>query len=140
MARIDLRRLLPHERELLSSGALVNVTHQGSSSAWLQAPEHDPPAPGRTRVYRPMGDAEFAHLMSTGLLPATQPYQTIVEGPEGRAYAAKYLTGRKWVDTAPTTVVEFDAPAELVRRLFEMQCKAEDGALGTCYNVVSMPG
>ncbi len=80
-------------------------------------------------------DREYAFLASHGLLPATQPYQTIVVGDAGRAYAEKYLRGRKRVDTYPTTVVEFLAPAALVRnqsinqsiKLFERQSKPEDG-------------
>ena len=36
--------------------------------------------------YRHMGDEECAFLREHGVLPDTQPYQTIVEGPAGRAY------------------------------------------------------
>ena len=45
---------------------------------------------------------KYAHssvLLSTGLLPDTQPYQTIVEGSDGREYSEKYLRGHKSVDT-----------------------------------------
>merc|ERR1711865_481068 len=80
-------------------------------------------------VYRPMGDEECSHLLTHGILPDTQPYQTIVEGEEGRSYAEKYLRGHKSVDSSPTTVVEFTAPRSLIRRLFEMQSKNEDGAI-----------
>merc|ERR1712079_237130 len=75
------------------------------------------------------GDLECGHLLAHGLLPDTQPYQTIVEGEEGRAYAEKYLRGHKSVDSSPTTVVEFVAPRALVARLFAMQSKNEDGAI-----------
>ena len=44
-------------------------------------------------------------------------------------YAEKYLRGHKWVDSSPTTVVEFNAPRSLVETLFGMQQKAEDGAM-----------
>ena len=83
----------------------------------------------QTTVYRPMGDPEFAHLLEHGMLPATQPYQTIVEGAAGRLYAERYLRGSKWVDSSPTTVVEFVCPQALVSQLFAMQCKPEDGCL-----------
>ena len=76
-----------------------------------------------------MGDREFAHLLAHGVLPATQPYQTIVEGAAGRQYAERYLRGSKWVDSSPTTVVEFVCPRALAARLFAMQCKPEDGCL-----------
>mmetsp|Transcript_37395 Transcript_37395/g.60890 ORF Transcript_37395/g.60890 Transcript_37395/m.60890 type:complete len:122 (+) Transcript_37395:3-368(+) len=80
-------------------------------------------------VYRPMGDKEMGYLREQGTLPATQPYQTIVEGEGGRIYAEKYLRGHKSVDTAPTTVVEFEVPRALWDTLFNMQHKAEDGAV-----------
>ena len=38
-------------------------------------------------------------------------------------YAEKYLRGHKSVDTAPTTVVEFIAPKELIATLFATQHK-----------------
>ena len=82
-----------------------------------------------TTVYRPMGDKEFAYLSEHGLLPDTQPYQTIVEGESGRIYAEKYLRGKKWVDSHPTTVVEFIVPKVVVSELFRMQQKVEDGCL-----------
>ena len=52
-----------------------------------------------------------------------------MEGSAGRDYANKYLTGAKKVDTAPTTVVEFDCPSELIRSLFARQQKNEDGCM-----------
>lgn len=44
-------------------------------------------------------------------------------------YAEKYLTGEKWVNTHPTTVVEFTVPEELYDTLFAQQHKCEDGCL-----------
>lgn len=125
-------KLLPHEHELVKAGQLRDVTHAGSSAVWLSGesttlPDRDGAA--QTTVYRPMGDPEFAHLRAQGTLPATQPYQTIVEGAAGREYAERYLRGSKWVDSSPTTVVEFVCPLALVSRLFAMQCKPEDGCL-----------
>jgi hypothetical protein len=76
-----------------------------------------------------MGDAECAFLLSNGTLPNTQPYQTIVEGTEGRSYAEKYLRGQKKVDSSPTTVVEFTMPVVLIRKLFARQSKNEDGVI-----------
>lgn len=63
--------------------------------------------------HRPMGDLEVKYLIEHKLLPDTQPYQAIIEGQVGRAYATKYLTGKKWTDTHPTTVVEFTTPVEV---------------------------
>jgi len=82
-----------------------------------------------TTVYRPMGDLETEHLLTHDVLPSTQPYQTIVRGEAGRSYAESYLRGSKWVDSSPTTVVEFVCPAALVDELFAMQCKPEEGVL-----------
>merc|ERR1711972_1128265 len=76
-----------------------------------------------------MGDVECAFLLANGILPDTQPYQTIVEGVGGRRYAEKYLRGHKSVDSSPTTVVEFTMPTSIIRKLFEMQSKNEDGAI-----------
>jgi hypothetical protein len=120
--------LQPHERALVESGELRNVTHHGASAIWLDAPSKAPAA-GRTLVYRPMGDAEALHVVAHNQLPATQPYQAIIEGDAGRVYAEKYLAGKKWVDTAPTTVMEFDCPASLIEALFAIQHKPEDGAM-----------
>ena len=68
-----------------------------------------------------MADTELLYLLDRKVLPSTQPYQTIVEGEEGRVYAEKYLKGLKKVDTFPTTVVEFHAPLVLIQTLFAMQ-------------------
>jgi hypothetical protein len=57
-----------------------------------------------------MGDTELLYLVSHHCLPTTQPYQAIMEGESGRDYATKYLTGKKFTDTHPTTVVEFLIP------------------------------
>lgn len=123
-------KLLPNEQALVESGALEDITHSGSSAIWLSAPSTQPSDDGRlTTVYRPMGDLEYAHLAEHGMLPASQPYQTIVQSDEGRVYAEKYLRGHKSVDSSPTTVVEFLAPRELVRQLFATQSKNEDGAI-----------
>ena len=54
-----------------------------------------------------MGDTELLFLLQYNQLPDTQPYQAIIEGERGRVYAEKYLNGKKWVDSCPTTVVEF---------------------------------
>lgn len=128
-------KLLPHELALVECGALEDVTHQGSSSIWLTRASTELPIVGQqgdeemTVVYRPMGDSECLYLLEHKQLPDTQPYQTIVEGPNGRQYAEKYLRGHKKVDSSPTTVVEFIAPKLLVDSLFQQQCKVEDGAI-----------
>ncbi|GAM18057.1 hypothetical protein SAMD00019534_012320 [Acytostelium subglobosum LB1] len=120
--------LLAHERHLLDTGALLNITHRGSTSIWLEAPSTIPPV-DMTNVYRPMGDIEVLYLVTNHHLPDTQPYQAIIEGEIGRAYANKYLTGKKWTDTNPSTVVEFTCPKSLVEKLKTIQMKVEDGAL-----------
>ncbi len=78
-------RLLPHEALLVKSGALVDVSHANATAIWLSTPSN-PRREGRTLVYRHMGDVEFAHLLQHNQLPATQPYQTITRGEEGRIY------------------------------------------------------
>ena len=123
-----LKRLLPHERILYESGELLNITHHGSSSIWLESVSSVPTA-DQTLVYRPMGDAEVRHLVEHGELPDTQPYQAIIEGENGRSYANKYLTGAKWTNTKPTTIVEFSVPTKLIETLKQKQMKIEDGAL-----------
>lgn len=129
MSELKVRReLKQHEKELVRSGLLKDATHEGASSIWLSA-ESTGDVEGMTRLYRPMGDSEIEFLVSHGVLPPTQPYQTVVEGDVGREYAEKYLTGRKSVDTSPTTVVEFVCPTDLSKRLFSMQSKIEDGAM-----------
>ena len=142
-AKVKGVKLLPHEQELVKHGLLTDVTHEGATAMWLRAestqlddgPMPDvsdhgssPPVP-LTAVYRPMNDEELSHLLMHGVLPTNRPYQTIVRGEEGRAYAEKYLRGTKWVNTSPTTVVEFVCPADLIEELFAMQCKPEEGAL-----------
>lgn len=120
--------LRPHEKDLLARGKLVDLTHKNASSSHLRAASGVAGA-GRALLYRHMGDREAEFLMREGVLPDTQPYQTVTRGEEGRAYCEKYLFGRKKVNTAPTTVFEFDVPAALADRLWEMQHKPEDGCL-----------
>ena len=115
--------LLPHESALLAQKLLSDITHQGSSSVWLSAPSDKLIDPLYALLYRPMGDTELLFLLEKGVLPDTQPYQTIVEGSNGRKYAEKYLKGHKSVDSSPTTVVEFNVPRSLVTTLFQMQTK-----------------
>lgn len=122
------KTLLPHERILYDSGKLKNITHPGSSAIWLEALS-SVPKQGKTNVYRPMGDEEAKYLWEKKELPSTQPYQAIIEGPNGRAYSDKYLSGQKWTDTHPSTIVEFTVPTELVETLKKKQMKVEDGAL-----------
>jgi hypothetical protein len=122
------KKLLPHEQERLEKGDLQNITHHGASSIWLEAPS-TVPKQGFTNVYRPMGDLEVLYLVENNFLPDTQPYQAIIEGSVGRNYANKYLTGQKWTDTNPTTVVEFTVPVDVIETLKKIQIKAEDGAL-----------
>lgn len=122
-----LKRLLPHELALYNSGELQNVTHHGSSSIWLETRSSEPPQ-GRVNVYRPMGDREATFLIQNHQLPDTQAYQAIIEGENGRIYANKYLTGVKFTDTHPTTIVEFTVPTELIDILKDKQMKIEDGA------------
>ena len=123
-------KLLPHEAELLARGALEEVTHPRASARWLSAPSTElNDATCMCTLYRPMGDPEAAYLRAHGTLPSTQPYQAVVEGAAGRAYAEKFLRGAKRVDTSPTTVVEFVLPLATKDVLFELQHKCEDGAL-----------
>lgn len=121
-------RLLPHEAALLKDGSLLDVSHSGASAQWLCAPSAVV-AEGRALVFRHMGDVECAHLIASNALPATQPYQTITRGEEGRAYCESYLRSNKKVDTHPTTVVEFNCDAALVDHLFAIQHKPEKGCL-----------
>eukprot|EP01119_Soliformovum_irregulare_P001668 TRINITY_DN11400_c0_g1_i1.p1 TRINITY_DN11400_c0_g1~~TRINITY_DN11400_c0_g1_i1.p1 ORF type:complete len:176 (-),score=29.36 TRINITY_DN11400_c0_g1_i1:43-570(-) len=123
-----LKRFLAHERTLFLEEKLQNVTHRGSSSVWLDAASSEPPI-GMINVYRPMGDTEILYLVQNGILPDTQPYQAIMEGESGRIYAEKYLNGKKWTDTHPTTVVEFTVPGTVIDTLKARQIKVEDGAL-----------
>eukprot|EP00933_Yihiella_yeosuensis_P062723 TRINITY_DN656_c1_g1_i1.p1 TRINITY_DN656_c1_g1~~TRINITY_DN656_c1_g1_i1.p1 ORF type:complete len:186 (-),score=37.83 TRINITY_DN656_c1_g1_i1:151-708(-) len=129
MSRGAKARLLPHEKSLLASGELEDITHGGSSSVWLSSPSSELEDLSMTLVYRPMGDTELLHLLNYSILPDTQPYQTIVRGAEGRNYAEKYLRGHKKVDSSPTTVVEFAMPSEAISTLWAMQSKNEEGAI-----------
>mmetsp|Transcript_8654 Transcript_8654/g.13690 ORF Transcript_8654/g.13690 Transcript_8654/m.13690 type:complete len:107 (+) Transcript_8654:374-694(+) len=94
--RVGLRAL---ERELLSSGALVDVSHPGSSSFWLEAPslcletwndlhraQEYSSSCDVLDVYRHMTDRELDFLIANGQLPATQPNQTIVCQEQGYRY------------------------------------------------------
>eukprot|EP00045_Choanoeca_perplexa_P019551 m.3125 g.3125 ORF g.3125 m.3125 type:complete len:168 (+) comp4530_c0_seq1:373-876(+) len=124
-------KLKPHEVDLLRSGALSELTHPGSSSRWLHATSQHIDAATHALVYRPMGDIELESLRRTSQLPATQPYQALMEAEPGRTYAEKYLRGHKKVDSMPTTVVEFCCSRSLVTWLFTKFHKAEDGVLST---------
>ena len=53
-----IKNLLIHEKELLKSGQLTNITHKGSSSIWLSC-QSSKPEPNMTLVYRVMGDNEL---------------------------------------------------------------------------------
>jgi hypothetical protein len=68
-----LKRLLPHELVLYNAGQLLDTTHHGSSSIWLEAPSSFPSV-GRTNVYQRMGDVEVLHLAEKDELPDTQLY------------------------------------------------------------------
>ena len=76
-----------------------------------------------------MGDNELLFLLANNQLPSTQPYQAIIEGEEGRIYSNKYLSGKKKVDTNPTTVVEFTMPILLLEEIKAKQMKIEDGVM-----------
>jgi len=75
--------LLPHEKKLLATGELEDVTHHNASSRWLEAKSYVPNSESVTTVYRPMADAELLYLLEHAQLPDTQPYQTIVQGQPG---------------------------------------------------------
>jgi hypothetical protein len=119
---------LEHEASLLMRGELENITHKGASCKWLWS-KSSVETESHTLVYRPMGDLEVHHLLETLQLPSTQPYQAIIEGTVGRTYSEKYLRGHKKVDTKSSTVVEFLVPRPLIKNLFDMQHKVEDGAM-----------
>jgi len=53
--KCSVSSLLWYEKEMYEGGEVVNITHRGSSSLWLEAPSSVPP-PGFMNVYRPMGD------------------------------------------------------------------------------------
>jgi hypothetical protein len=122
--------LLRHERKLLASGELKNITHTRSSAIWLDAPSTLTSGSDAkfTTVYRVMGDIELQYLLANSQLPNTQPYQAITRGQDGREYMEKYLAGLKWVDSCPTTIVEFLAPTKFIEQLFAKFSKNEDGA------------
>lgn len=123
-------KLLPHEQELLSNGKLVDMTHPRASAVWLHADSKQTMADDRTLCYRHMGDAEVGRLLKTNQLPATQPYQTLAHAEEGRQYCESYFRrSGKYVDTHPTTVVEFDCAKALVDGFYARQSKVEDGTI-----------
>ena len=121
-------RLLPHEAALLQQGLLQNITHTNASSTWLVAACAES-TPGRILCYRHMGDGECAFLLQYNQLPETQPYQTLTRGVQGRAYCEKYFRSNKFVDTSPTTIVEFDCEEAMVERFYSIQSKIEDGTI-----------
>ena len=132
-------KLLPHEEELLQAGVLVDITHAGATARWLHAESGNAATlavedsnEDRDLVllcYRHMGDREFACLQQSNQLPDTQPYQTLTRGQEGREYCEKYLRTNKYVNTVPTTVVEFACERALIERFWAIQCKIEDGTI-----------
>jgi hypothetical protein len=63
--------LLPYEKEFVRRGIMTNVTHPGSSSAWLVAASRACIPASHTLVYRPMAGRELSFLMSAGNLPAS---------------------------------------------------------------------
>ena len=122
--------LKEHELQLLEKGELINITHKGSSSIWLEASEKTKDLKNdETLVYRPVGDDELNYLLKNNQLPDTQPYQTIVEGNSGLVYAEKYLNGKKKTDTNPSTIIEFKTKIQLFEDLKKRQIKIEDGCL-----------
>ena len=76
-----------------------------------------------------MGDIECHYLLQQNQLPDTQPYQTLTQGAVGCAYCEKYFRANKFVDTNPTTLVEFVCPIEMVERFFAIQSKIEDDCI-----------
>jgi hypothetical protein len=125
-----MKYLLPHEKELIKSGGLIDTTHPRSSSVWLTSPSSNVES-GKINVYRVMGDVELIYFLEHKTLPNTQAYQSIQKEEIGRLYAEKYLKGHKWVSTNPTTVIEFNSPKQLIDCLFEKQSKVEDGCMST---------
>ena len=56
------------------------------------------------------GACTHASVVCTSRVCAgTQPYQAIIEGSRGCICSEKYLSGTKWTNTHPSTVVEFVA-------------------------------
>jgi len=126
-------KLKKHEKELLESGELKEVTWKNARARHLSADSTEPP-PKRVCVYRHMGDEEFEFLLTNGILPGADDidwlvYQTIVEGKGGRDYCEKYFSGSKKSTPTKTTIVEFICKEKFVHELFEMQSKVEDGCL-----------
>lgn len=125
--------------DLLQAGAIKDVTHTNASSNWLYAPsttileeaQHDNADDNILKCccYRHMGDIELQFLLQTHQLPDTQPYQTLTRNEEGRRYCEMYLRSNKYVDTCPTTVVEFLCPKALIDDLYRIQSKIEDGTM-----------
>lgn len=126
--RKNKAKVLPHEERLIDRGELKDVTHPNASSRWLHAPSKST-LEGRTLCYRHMGDREFGYLLQNNTLPDTQPYQTLAKGIEGRSYCEKYFRCNKFVDTSPTTIVEFDCDEKFVASLWQLQSKIEDGTV-----------
>lgn len=122
-------RLWPHEQELLNQGLLKNITHANASSIWLHGDSTAKTAEDRSLCYRHMGDNELRFLIDNGVLPATQPYQTLTRGQEGRLYCEKYFRSNKHVDTSPTTIVEFHCSYVMIETFFAKQSKIEDGTI-----------
>ena len=91
--KLPKAKLLPHEMALLHFGELKDVTHSGASAAWLAASSAQPQSAAHVMVYRPMGDKEMGYLREQGTLPATQPYQTIVEV---YCYVPMFLPTSNW--------------------------------------------
>lgn len=121
-------KLLDHEKQLLEQGLIQNITHNNANSICLRK-KSSVPQVGCVNVYRVMGDIELLFLINNKILPNTQPYQAIVEGEIGRKYMEKYLNGLKYVNSKPTTVVEFTIEKTLYDQMFKIQHKAEDGVL-----------
>ena len=92
-----MARLSSHEKGLLLSGDLLEVSHPGASALLLEAAclgFQKEVGGDMVSVYRHMTDAEAEHLLEHGVLPTTQPYQTIVVGEEGYAYCASAMMMR----------------------------------------------
>ncbi|CAB9513559.1 expressed unknown protein [Seminavis robusta] len=124
-------KLLAHESALLDDEELSDVTHPNASSRWLYAASTDETTLDKARIliYRHMADKEFEHLMTHNQLPDTQPYQTITRSQDGRTYCESYLRSNKFVDTSPTTVVEFNCSKTMIDGFYDIQRKPEDGCL-----------
>ena len=131
-------RLWHHEKELLDRGLLTSVTHANASSIWLRGDSTENTTENHVLCYRHMGDIELKFLLDNGVLPSTQPYQTLTRGQEGRLYCEKYLRSNKYVDTSPTTIVEFLCNGAMIEKFFAKQSKIEDGTIS--HGLGSMAG